>query len=93
MTTVLARFRVADYDSFRPGYDRALAAIGEIRSYGVWRGQDDPNVVVITETFDAREVAEAIWTSQETRTAMESDGIDMASLQIDYLDEVDSGVR
>ncbi len=93
MTTVLARFHVADYDSFRPGYDRALAAFAEIRSYRVWRGQDDPNLVVITETFDSREVAQALWTSQATHDAMVSDGIDMSSLQIDYLDEIDSGAH
>lgn len=93
MTTVLARFQVADYDAFRPGYDRALAAFSEIRSYRVWRGQDDPNLVVVTETFDSRDVAEALWTSQATQEAMINDGIDMTSLQIDYLDEVDSGTH
>lgn len=92
MTRVLARFQVADYDAFRPGYDRAVAAFGEIRSSHLWRGQDDPCLVVITETFDSREVAEALWTSQATRDAMASDGIDMSSLRIDYLDEVDSGM-
>jgi hypothetical protein len=93
VTTVLARFQVADYDAFRPGYDSAMAAISDIRSYRVWRGQDDPNLVVITETFDSREVAEALWTSQATRDAMTSDGIDMSSLRIDYLDEVGSGAH
>jgi hypothetical protein len=88
MTIVLARFQVADYDAFKPGYDRAMATISEIRSHRVWRGQDDPKLVVITETFDSREVAEALWTSQATQDAMASDGIDMSSVQIDYLDEV-----
>ena len=93
MTTVLARFQVADYDAFRPGYDRALAAFSDIRSYRVWRGEDDPNLVVITETFDSRDVAETSWTSPATKEAMISDGVDMTSLRIDYLDEVDSGTR
>jgi hypothetical protein len=93
MTTVLARFQVADYDAFRPGYDSAVAAISEIRSYRVWRGQDDPKLVVITETFDSREVAEALWTSQATQDAMARDGIVMSSVQIDYLDEVGSGTH
>ncbi len=90
MTTVLARFQVADYDAFRPGYDRAVATISEIGSYRVWRGQDNPNLVVIMETFDSREVAQALWTSQATQDAMASDGIDMSSVQIDYLDEAGS---
>lgn len=93
MTTVLARFRVADYDAFRPGYDRALAAFSEIRSHRVWRGQDDPNLVIITETFDSRDVAEALWASPATQEAMANDGIDMSSLRVDYLDEIDSGTH
>jgi hypothetical protein len=91
--TVLARFRVADYDAFRPGYDAITASVNEIRSHRIWRGHDDPNFVVITETFDSREVGEALWTSQETKDAMVNDGIDMSSLQIDYLDEVGSGTH
>ena len=91
MTTVFARFRVADYDAFRPGYDRAVATFNEIRSYRIWRGQDDPNLVLITETFDSRAIAEALWASQETRDAMTADGVDMSSVQIEYLDEVGSG--
>jgi quinol monooxygenase YgiN len=91
MTTVLCTCRVADYDAFRRGYDTALEAFSDqIRSWRLWRGQDDPKVVVIEETFDSRQVAEALWTSPQTKAAMEADGIDMASLQIEYLDEVDS---
>jgi len=90
MTTVICLCRVADYDAFRPGYDRAVEAVSEIRSYHVWRGQDDPNLVVIEETFDSREVAEAIWTSPETKDAMIADGVDLSSLRIEYVDEVGS---
>jgi hypothetical protein len=93
VTTVLCTCRVADYDAFRPGYDRAMNAIPDIRSYRLWRGQDDPNLVVIEETFDSRGIAEAIWTSPETMAAMAADGIDMSSLRIEYLDEVDSGAH
>ena len=92
MTTVLCTCRVADYDVFRPGYDKALEAFSDqIRTWRVWRGQDDPNLVVIEETFDSRQAAEALWTSPQTEAAMEADGIDMASVRIEYLDEVDSG--
>ena len=92
MTTVLFTCRVADYDAFRPGYDKALEAFSDqIRTWRVWRGQDDPNLVVIEETFDSRQAAEALWTSPQTEAAMEADGIDMASVRIEYLDEVDSG--
>jgi quinol monooxygenase YgiN len=92
MTTVLCTCRVADYDAFRPGYDKALEMFsGQIRSWRVWRGQDDSNLIVIEETFDSRETAEALWSSPDTKAAMEADGIDMTSVRIEYLDEVDAG--
>jgi quinol monooxygenase YgiN len=88
----LCTCRVADYDAFRPGYDRALEAFSDqIRSWRIWRSQDDLNLIVIEETFDSRQAAEALWTSPQTKAAMEADGIDMRSVRIEYLDEVDSG--
>ena len=90
-TTVLCYCRVADYDAWRPGYDHALNVTPGIRSFRLWRGQDDPNLVAIEETFDTREVAEAAWTSAEAKAAMEADGIDMSSLRVEYFDEVAAG--
>src|SRR5271165_2392289 len=49
MTTVFAYHRVADYDFWRAGYARAIAATPEVRSYRIWRGQDDPNYVITAE--------------------------------------------
>jgi hypothetical protein len=91
-TTVLCRCRVADYDAWRSGYDHALKVIPGVLTYRFWRGQDDRNLVVIEETFATREEAQAIWTSAETKAAMEADGIDMSSVWIEYVDEVASGV-
>ena len=92
MTTVLCYCRVADYEAWRPGYDRALEMTPGIRTFRTWRGQDDRNFIVVEETFDTRAEAQAAWTSAETQAAMEADGIDMSSVRIEYLDEVDSGV-
>jgi quinol monooxygenase YgiN len=94
-TTALCYHRVADYDAWKQGYDQALASpmSDDLRSYRIWRGQDDPNLVLVEETFDSREVAEAGFTSEEVRDAMASAGVDMASLQIEYVDEVESGTR
>ena len=61
----------------------------QIRSWHLWRGQDDPNLIVIQETFDSREVAEGIWAHPDTKAAMEADGIDLATVRIEYLDEID----
>lgn len=90
-TTVLCTCRVADYDAWRPGYDHAVKVTPDVRTFRLWRGQDDPNLVAIEETFDSREVAEAAWTSAETKAAMEADGIDMSSLRVEYFDEVSAG--
>ncbi len=91
MTTVVCFFRVADFDAFRPGYERALEEIPGVRTFRLWRGQDDPNLVAIAETFDSREIAQAIWTSPQTQEAMIADGIDMSSVRFEYLDEVAFG--
>jgi hypothetical protein len=65
MTTVICICRVADYDAFRPGYDKARELFAApTRSWRLCRGQDDPNLVLIEETFDSRETAEAIWTAR-----------------------------
>jgi quinol monooxygenase YgiN len=91
MTTVLCHCRVADYDAWRPGYDRAVQTTPGVRTYRLWRAQDDPNLVMVEETFDTRAEAEAAWTAAEVQAAMEADGIDMSSVWVEYFDEVDSG--
>jgi hypothetical protein len=89
MTTVIASFNVADWDHWRAGYANAVAGDPDLRSHRIWRGQDDPNHVVIAETFDTREIAERVFTSDETREAMEADGIDMSTLHYEFLAEAD----
>jgi quinol monooxygenase YgiN len=85
----MVRFRVADYDVWRPQYDAAMErARGVVRSYRVWRGQDDPNLVLTTETFDSREVAEALLANPAIQQEMEEHGVDPSSVQLDWLDEV-----
>jgi hypothetical protein len=91
MTTVLCRFRVADYDRFRPGYDRAVQMTPGLLSFRIWRAQDDAQLVFIAETFPTREEAQAAFTSAETQAAMAADGIDLASVWIDYFEEVGDG--
>ena len=93
MTTVLCRCRVADYNAWRPGYDNAARVTPGIRTFRLWRGQDDPNLVMVEETFDTREEAQTVWTNAEVHAAMEADGVDMSSVWIEYFDEVDSGTN
>jgi hypothetical protein len=89
MTTVFARHRVRDYDFWRAGYAQAIKETKEVRSFRVWRGQDDPNYVITAETFDSREIAERLMTSQAVKDDMESDGIDLSTLVVEYVDEME----
>jgi hypothetical protein len=91
MTTVLCHCRVADYDAWRRGYDHAVKVTPGVGSFRAWRAQDDPNLVMVEETFDTRDQAQVAWTSAETQAAMEADGIDMSSVWVEYFDEVSPG--
>jgi quinol monooxygenase YgiN len=95
MVTLLIRCRVADYDFWRPRYDAAVARDMDsgVLSTRVWRGQDDPNLVVIVETYDSRESAQALLNSPEIQAEMVADGVDPASVQIDFLDETAAAAR
>jgi hypothetical protein len=93
MTTLVLSCRVADYDAWRPRYDSAVERITDIRSWRIWRGQDDPKFVVIEETYESREIPERLIASDEMKAEMESDDVDLSSVQVYLLDEVGSGSR
>jgi hypothetical protein len=66
--------------------------VGLARLQPAKRGaQDDPNLVIVAQTFDSREAAEALATSSTLREAMGRAGVIESSVQIDYLDEAASG--
>lgn len=93
MVTLLLRCRVADYDAWRPQYDTAVArdsGLG-LRSSRVWRGQDDPNLVVIVETYDSRDAVEALLNDSAVQAEMAAHGVDPSSVQLDFLDEAGPG--
>ena len=90
MVTVLIRCRVADYDFWRPRYDTAVERDTEsdgLLSTHVWRGQDDPNLVVIIEAYESRESAEALMNNPPIQAEMVADGVDPSSVQLDFLDQ------
>ena len=95
MTTVFVHHRVADYNTWRPEYDRVMAAdwSKDISAYRVWRGLDDPNLVIVASTFDSRQAAEAVFNNAALREAMGRGGVIESSLRIDYVDEVAAGTR
>ena len=86
MTTVIASFNVSGYDRWRAGYAHAVGD-PKLLTWGIWRGQDDPNHVLIEETFDSADYARQVFTSEATRDAMTNDGVDLATLTLEYLDE------
>ena len=95
MTTVFIHHRVADYNAWRPEYDRAIKAdwTRDIRAHRVWRGVDDPNLVIVANTFDSRQAAEALMSNATLREAMARGGVIESSVRIDFVDEVAAGTR
>ena len=93
MTTVLMLFRVADYERWRPLYDDSVEMFDQVQSSQVLRGQDDTNLVAIIETFESREIAETLFSDPAVEEAMIRDGVDMASVRVEYLDDVGAGGR
>ena len=95
MTTVFVHHRVADYNTWRPEFDRTIKAdwTKDIRSHQVWRGLDDPNLVIVASTFDSRHAAEAVFNNAALREAMGRGGVIESSVRIDYVDEVAAGTR
>lgn len=95
MTTMIATHRVADYDAWRRVYDEVVASplYDIVRAPTVWRGQDDPNFVIVREVFESREIAEAAMSDPAGLEAMRQAGVDMTSLQVHYVDEVASSTH
>ena len=95
MITVLVNHRVADYDEWKAAYDRIDAGplASDVRSYRIWRGLDDPNLVILAETFESREIAEAAFAHPELAAEIVKAGVDMASMEVHYLEEVALAAR
>ena len=93
MTSMLFVCRVEDYEAWRPRYEAAMQHVTDVQSWRVWHDQDDPNLVVIVETYESREVAEQLLASDEIRELMAADGVDLESIRVRYLDEDGGGSR
>ena len=85
MTTVLILFRVANFDEWRPRYDRAVERTTGIRSAEIWRGQDDPDLVAVVEVFESREAANAVFSNPGLQDEMAADGVDLSSVRVEFL--------
>jgi hypothetical protein len=76
--------RVEDYKAWRPLYEQAVSRVPEILTWRVWHGQDDPNFVVIEETYESREFAEGLLNSAEIQQEMADHGV--SEVQAHFLD-------
>jgi hypothetical protein len=95
MVTVLISHRVADYDVWQREYDAIVASpLGSaVRSHTVWRGLDDPNLVILAETYDSRESAAGAFDNPLLPAAIAKAGVDVSTMRIDYVDEVAAGAH
>ena len=96
MVTMMVRCRVSDYEAWRAEWLPALEqhyARGEVRSFRLWRGAEDPNVIVLAEVFESRELAEAVISDPATARTMAAHGVELSSLRVDLVEEVGSGSR
>ena len=93
MTTVFVHHRVADYNKWRAVFDEWIQSdfSRDINSYHVWRGLDDPNLVIVASTFASRQTADAAFNNPALREAMARAGVIQPSVRIDNVDDVGSG--
>jgi len=95
MTTVFVHHRVADYTKWRAVFDEWIksAFSRDIKTYHVWRGQDDGDLVIVASTFASRQLADAAFNNPALGEAMARAGVIQSSIRIDYVGEVGSGSR
>src|SRR3954466_4620723 len=94
MTVVtVVHHRVDDFDAWKQVYDEFASAQREkgVRWHGVYRSRTDEHMVVVAHTFDSQEVAEQFFSDPVLGDAMMRAGVDLGSVQIEYLDEIASG--
>jgi quinol monooxygenase YgiN len=85
---MVIRCRVDDFDTWRPKFDAFVSTQPALLSYRVWQGADDPNQIVLMETWESREAADAILSHPQLEELMAADGVDLSSVTRDIVDEV-----
>jgi quinol monooxygenase YgiN len=85
---VVTRCRVDDFDAWRPKFEAFASTQPAILSHRILRGADDPNQIVLIETWESREAAEALLNHPQLDELMAADGVDISSVTMDVVDEV-----
>jgi quinol monooxygenase YgiN len=93
MVVTIIRHRVADFSAWKQSYDSVadVQREGGVRSQSVLISLDDPNVVVVTHSFDDAAAARAFFDREDLKAAMVGGGVDLGTLSLEFLDEVQSG--
>ncbi len=89
----IVHHRVADYDAWKAVYDSVadLQREGGVREHAVLRSADDPALVVVVHTFDGPDAANAFLARADLEDVLARAGVDLASLQIEILEEAVAG--
>ena len=86
---IVTRCRVDDFDTWRPKFDAFVSTQPALLSNRVWQGADDPNQIVLMETWESREAAATEPRSHpQLEELMAADGVDLSSVTMDIVDEV-----
>ena len=84
----LTRCRVDNFETWRPKFAAFTSTQPAVISYRIWQGTDDPNLVLLMETWESREAAEALLNDPGLEQAMIDDGVDLSSVTLEFIDEV-----
>ena len=91
MVTLHVHLRVRDFLAWKRNFDDVMlsSAADAVRSYRIWRGEDDGGLVVCEYTFDSRFGAEGFVHHPLLEQAIErADDDPSAPAFFEYLDEV-----
>ena len=92
-TIALVRHRVAEFDAWKKVYDdfAPIQADHGVHAHQILRSIENPNDVIVTHTFDSPEAARAFFAMPELKEAMSQGSVDADSVEISYLEEVETG--
>ena len=85
--------KVKDFTAWKHVYDGAkgIQKEGGVRAHSVLRASDDPNMVMVTHTFDTLAAAQAFFANAALKKALVDGGVDVASMKLTFHEQVVSG--
>lgn len=88
--TTIVVHQVADFDAWHEVYKgvAGVQAEGGVRSERVWRGVDDPSVVIVEHVFDDADAAHSFFANEDLKQAMADGGVDLDSFQLFVTEQV-----